>query len=252
MAYASLSGRARTNPSSPDAHGICDRCGGRWNLKDLQWQFDWRGKALSNLRILVCRPCLDLPQQQLMAFAVPADPVPVLNPRTQNFDDAEGDYRVTSPDIVVDFWTSIDGPGGAPQRATQSPGIRVSQAIGATGGTEIPPGLDVNASMALYGKKIYNVLLPVSTITADGSSTLTVTCSSAHGLTTNDQITVRSSALSSTDGFYSVVVVDTLTFTFDVNANITNGTNLLLPSTQLRTTLVGIPRGMVTIPQIGP
>lgn len=251
MSYASKQGRARANSMAPTAAGVCDRCGSVHQLNELQWQSDWRGKALTNLKLLVCRRCLDTPQQQLMAFAVQADPVPVRNARPQNFDDAEGDFRVTSPDVVVNFWTSIQGPGGAPQRATQTGGTRVTQAIGKTGGKEVPPGLDVNASMPLIGAKIYNVLIPVTSLVADGSSVLTATCSSSHGLSTDDQITVVSSALSSVNGFYSIIVTSTLTFTFSVNSSVTIGTALILPTTKIRTTLVGIPRGMTTIPQVG-
>ena len=65
MSYASQAGRARTNPGSPDAHAICDRCGFRYNFKDLAFQFDWRGPTLKNLYILVCDECLDTPQEQL-------------------------------------------------------------------------------------------------------------------------------------------------------------------------------------------
>ena len=38
-----------------------------------------------NKRILVCRRCLDRPQQQLRAIVIPADPVPIKNPRTEPF-----------------------------------------------------------------------------------------------------------------------------------------------------------------------
>ena len=64
MAYASVSGRARTSTSNPEAHAICDRCGFRYNWVDLRWQYDWRGAMLQNLKILVCKSCKDEPQQQ--------------------------------------------------------------------------------------------------------------------------------------------------------------------------------------------
>lgn len=38
-----------------------------------------------NLRILVCPPCIDRPQQQLRAIVIPADPVPIRNPRIEPF-----------------------------------------------------------------------------------------------------------------------------------------------------------------------
>lgn len=251
MSYASQSGRARTSTTSPEAHAICDKCGFRFNHNDLQWQKDWRGSSIKNLNILCCSRCLDKPQEQLRAIAIPADPVPIKNSRTQDFDEAEGDFRVTSPQIAVDFWTSIRGPGGAPQRATQTGSTRVSQTIGKTGGKEVPPGFDIGASMSYFNGKKYNVVIPVSTIVADGSSVLVVTCPSLHGLSTNDQIIISSSAINIVDGFYSIVFIDTLRFSFSVNLNVTIGTAILRPSTIIKTTLVGLPRGNVTIPQVG-
>lgn len=66
----------------PTAWGFCDRCGIRYNLDQLVWQFDFRGNKLANLRILVCtRTCLDVPQDQLRIIRIGPDPVPVRDPR---------------------------------------------------------------------------------------------------------------------------------------------------------------------------
>lgn len=89
MAYASKSGRARTSASSPRSHAICDRCGFRYNHDALQWQFDYRGTTLKNIRLLVCSRCLDIPQEQLRAIIVPADPLPVNQPRIEPFAEDE-------------------------------------------------------------------------------------------------------------------------------------------------------------------
>lgn len=88
-------GRARVSARNPRAFGICDRCGFLYNHINLQWQYDWAGASLINKRILVCDECLDTPQQQLRAIVVPADPVPILNPRTQDYVTAETNYRYT-------------------------------------------------------------------------------------------------------------------------------------------------------------
>lgn len=85
MGYASKAGRARTSASHPRAHAICDRCGFRYNHFQLRWQYDWAGTSLVNKRILVCGRCYDKPQQQLRAIILPADPVPIQNPRTEPF-----------------------------------------------------------------------------------------------------------------------------------------------------------------------
>ena len=96
MGYASQAGRARTSSKNPQAHAICDKCGFRYNHVDLAWQFDWGGASLINKRILVCQPCNDIPQNQLRAIVLPADPVPVMNPRTEPYASDETDYTVTS------------------------------------------------------------------------------------------------------------------------------------------------------------
>jgi hypothetical protein len=78
-------GRARVDPTNSAAFGICDRCGFLWNHKDLRWQHDWRGFQLTNLRILVCEPCLDVPQPQLKPRVLPPDPRPIENPRYEPY-----------------------------------------------------------------------------------------------------------------------------------------------------------------------
>lgn len=86
MAYASRAGRARTNARAPEAHAICDNCGFRYNLVDLQYLFDWRGNVLQNLRFKVCRKCLDTPQQNgNRPIITGPDPVPVYDPRPEAF-----------------------------------------------------------------------------------------------------------------------------------------------------------------------
>lgn len=101
MGYASQAGRARTNPTNPQAHAICDRCGFRYNWVGLKWQYDWRGASLQNLKILVCETCYDAPQEQLRAIVVPADPVPIVNARVQDFVVAETNTRYTSGTSLV-------------------------------------------------------------------------------------------------------------------------------------------------------
>jgi hypothetical protein len=136
MGYASRSGRARTSATNPQAHAICDRCGFRYNHVDLSWQFDWAGASLINKRILVCSTCNDTPQTQLRAIVVPADPVPIMNARTQDFVTAETNYRVTSGQNSVNAKTGIPVPGGN-TRITQNSNKRVTQQTG-----EPPYGLN--------------------------------------------------------------------------------------------------------------
>ena len=145
MAYASQAGRARTSARSPQAHAICDRCGCRYNHVDLRWQFDWAGASLINKRLLVCNPCYDTPQEQLRAIVVPADPMPIMNPRVQNFVTAETSTRYTSGQNTVDPVTGIPVIGGN-VRVTQTDEDRVLQQTGEPpGGLNQEPGTDPNA-----------------------------------------------------------------------------------------------------------
>jgi len=94
MAYR-FHGRAAVDPTRPRAWATCDRCGFLYNHHRLRWQFDFRGRQLANLRLLVCETCYDTPQNQLRPVILPPDPVPIENPRPEPYDADETDYRVT-------------------------------------------------------------------------------------------------------------------------------------------------------------
>lgn len=143
MGYASQSGRARTSPSNPQAHAICDRCGFRYNHSSLSWQFDWRGASLQNIRLLVCNSCMDTPQNQLRAIVVPADPTPIQNPRVQDFVAASSMDRVTSGQDTVNTKTGLPVPGGD-TRITEDDNTRVVQQTGEPpGGLNQQPGTSI-------------------------------------------------------------------------------------------------------------
>jgi len=116
-----------------------------YNHINLRWQFDWRGASLMNLRLLVCTPCYDSPQQQLRAIVVPADPVPIQNARVEYYASSETNTRVTSGQNTTDFWTGIPVPGGD-ERITQISDTRVTQTTGEPpGGINQEPGTNPNA-----------------------------------------------------------------------------------------------------------
>ena len=93
-------GRAQVDPFSPRAFGVCDKCGFLYNLYQLQWQFDFVGPKLQNLRLLVCQPCYDTPQPQKKPIIIPQDPVPVKNARVESYAQAETNIRITEDDDV--------------------------------------------------------------------------------------------------------------------------------------------------------
>lgn len=90
MSYASRSGRARTDPENPEAFGVCDRSGFWVNHADLQFQHEWRGNSLVNIRILVRPESYDAPFEHFRPIIVPPDPEPVWNPRPEFFAASEG------------------------------------------------------------------------------------------------------------------------------------------------------------------
>ena len=145
MAYASQSGRARTSPSSPRAFAVCDRCGMWYNHHRLSWQMDWSGSSLINKRLLVCSDCYDTPQQQGRAIIIPADPVPIVQPRPEDFINAETNFRTISGQDTTDPVTGLPIPGST-IRTTEADGPRVTQQTGEPpGGLNTLPGTDPNA-----------------------------------------------------------------------------------------------------------
>jgi hypothetical protein len=100
---------------------------------------------MQNIRLLVCNTCYDVPQEQLRAIVVPADPTPIVDPRVQDFVTAEQNTRVTSGQNTIDPRTGIPVIKGS-TRVTQADKIRVTQQTGEPpGGFNTQPGTDPNA-----------------------------------------------------------------------------------------------------------
>lgn len=243
MAYASISGRARTSPSNPQAHAICDRCGFRYNRVNLNWQYDWRGASLQNVRILVCNTCMDTPQEQLRAIVVPADPVPIDQPRTQDFVQAETNYQTISAPTVYDPVTGIPIPSTTTLSAENGQNL-LTQPIGE------PAGIDQSAVMPLEGTTAYRVRLYPLSVSSLGTDQISVTFSSPHGLSTNDQIVVEGLSNANATGAYSITVTTATAFTYQTNLAIPAGA-LLTGTTLMVTANIGMPYGFDQLPQTG-
>lgn len=78
-------GRAQISRTNPRALAICDRCQQTVNHDILQWQLQWRGPRMQNIRLLVCPQCYDVPQEQLRTIVLPVDPVTIQNSRPENY-----------------------------------------------------------------------------------------------------------------------------------------------------------------------
>jgi len=150
MGYASKLGRAKISARNPQAAAVCDRCAFVYTHSTLSFQMDWAGASLINKRLLVCRSCYDEPQQQLRAIVVPADPVPIQNPRVEPYTWDQTDTRQVSGANTVNQKTGIPVPRGDTRVTTAASAAttnsRVTQQTGeAPGGKNQLPGTDPNA-----------------------------------------------------------------------------------------------------------
>lgn len=218
----------------------------------MQWQYDWAGASLINKRILVCDTCNDTPQSQLRAIVVPADPTPILNARVQDYQTAETNTRATSGQNTTDPRTGLPIISGD-TRITENDLNRVTQQTGEPPkGTNRQPGLNQNAIMPLEGNNAYYVSLSLLSVISGGTNgVVTVTCSSAHNLSTGDQISVEGLTNDLANGFYTVTVTSPLAFTYQVNPVISAGP-LLGSTTKMVTANAGLPYNSGQIPQTGP
>lgn len=235
-------GHASANPQSPSAWGRCDRCGFIYNHRALQFQFDYRGPRLTNLRFLVCQTCYDKPQAQLKPIMVTQDPLPIINARPEDYNYANTG-AISEPGSITDATTGIPVPTDFEIVTEDGKNITV-QPLGK------PADMDPNAIMPLFGTQAYDVVLPVLSVTANGSNTISVTTSSAHGLVTDSQISASGLTNNDACGFYSVVYVSATVFTYNAPKPISSG-GLLGAYSRIVTALVGIPPQYTQIPQVG-
>jgi hypothetical protein len=203
MGYASRSGRARTSSTNPRAFAICDRCALWYNHDQLKWQYDWRGASLANIRILVCDTCYDAPQSQLRAIVVPADPVPIINPRVEPYAWDEVDrrqlsgYNTTNPQTGIPVIQGDTRVTSLDDEATDN--VRVTQQTGEpTFGLNELPGTDPNAVS-------YRPILGVGNV----SGAIRLTVADTSGFITNQRVIVRDvGGATAANGSWVITVVN--------------------------------------------
>lgn len=98
-------GRAEFNLPPKSAWAVCDRCGFLYSHHKLRWQYQWAGTQLLNLKLLVCPECFDKPQSQLKTVKLPADPMPIKNPRPEPYAQDEAAGSTTNWDLGGDYDT---------------------------------------------------------------------------------------------------------------------------------------------------
>jgi len=242
MAYR-YHGRAKVNSNSPRAFARCDRCGFIYNHADLRFQFDYRGPQLQNLRILVCSPCYDKPQAQLKPIILSQDPMPVINARPEDYYYANTQGLATYATPLTDPQTGIPLPQES-TIVTQDGNVITGLPIGQ------PVGLNPNAVMPLVDKTAFNVVIPLVSLTSNGTTTITATSNGIHNLVTDSQIYVEDLTNNAASGFFSVTVTNPIIFTYQV-VNPVPSASLLTSHTRVATALVGLPTGYTQIPQVG-
>jgi hypothetical protein len=216
MGYASKSGRAKTDARNPRAFGICDRCSLWYNHVDLKWQFDWAGASLVNKRILVCDTCYDTPQEQLRAIIIPADPVPIVNPRVEPYAWDEIDRRQVSGYNATDPATGIPIQQGDTRVTTVDGNLpdktRVTQQTGeAPGGTNQKPGTDPDA--VTYRNII--------TVADNGAGLIRITVTVTSGFITNQRVIIGDVNGVPANGRWVITVVNATQF--DLQASTFSG-----------------------------
>lgn len=207
MGYASRSGRARTSASTPRAFAVCDRCAMWYNHYQLRWQMDWAGASLINKRLLVCDRCYDDPQEQLRAIVVPADPVPIINPRVEPYAWDEIDRRQVSGYNTISPTTGIPVPQGD-TRVTSKDDLptadpRVTQQTGEPpGGKNELPGTDPNA---VTYRTITNAV-------DNGAGLIRLTIATTNGMKTGQRVTVGEvDGVTAANGDWVITVIDKTT-----------------------------------------
>lgn len=66
-----------------------------YNHDQLNWDMEIAGVKIINRGYLVCDRCVDEFQENNRAISLPADPLPVLNPKPENYTQDENNYRAT-------------------------------------------------------------------------------------------------------------------------------------------------------------
>jgi hypothetical protein len=179
----------------------------------------------------------------LRAIILPADPVPVVNPRVENFVDAETDYLTTVEPSIIDATTGIPIPQNNTLTTVNGTNI-VTQPVGAN------LGLELGSMMPNQGSIKFDVIIPAISISSTGTNVITVTCSKAHNLSNNSQISIFGTSIPQIQGFFSVSVVSATTFTYSIVPFVSSG-SFLTPTTRIATANVGLPYDLVQIPVVG-
>jgi len=152
----------------------------------------------------VCEPCYDEPQNQLRAIVLPADPMPIVNPRVEPYAWDEIDRRQVSGYNAVSPTTGIPIPQGDTRVTTANNAAtndtRVTQQTGeAPGGTNQLPGTDPNA---VTYRNVINV-------TNNGIGAIRLTINTTNGMKTGQRVNVQEvDGVANANGVWYITVIN--------------------------------------------
>lgn len=202
MAYRWRGQYFQVDAENPRAEGICDRCGFRFNLDNLQWQYAYMGSVQpQNTRLLVCgRPgCLDPLNPQDSPYILPPDPLPVFNARPEPYLLDEASWLLTQDGEIITtqdgeyFGTAIPNPSDTANTT------RLTSSILAPGESVATAYLDLfNGDPTAGGVSVLAAITGSSTRTNIAASLTTVS-----GVAVNpDFIVITSASASQTNISY--------------------------------------------------
>ena len=177
--------------------------------------------------------------------------MPIINARVEQFVSDEVDY-FTITGGTIDPTTGIPVPNTTTIITEGGQNI-IPQPIGRDGvrpGDHDSRGLSQAAQMSPVIDVDWAVVLPILSVTANGTTIISVTCSEPHGLATNAQIAVDGLNSSVACGFFTVVVTTATAFTYAVTPTVAAG-SLLMTSSRIVTTNAGLPYDNVQVPLRG-
>lgn len=203
MAYRWRGKNFEVDPDNPRAEGICDRCGMRWNLDRLQWQYSYQGAfSPMNTRYLVCPNHVDPLNPQDQAYILPPDPLPVFNARPEPYTLDETSWLTTEDDSILatedgdQFITAIPNPSSTANTSVLASTILYS------GGSVATAYLDLfDGDPAGTGRSVLSAITGSSTRT-DISSQLTTVLGIAQN---TSPIVIATASASQTNISYAAI-----------------------------------------------
>ena len=100
----------RIDPNNSDAKAVCDMTGFTFNHSDLVKQMQWQGNSLQWTGLLVGRPFVDFPNEQLRTPVMFPDPVPIELPRPyQSYDVVWSNQMTPWSELTILNWVSWSG-----------------------------------------------------------------------------------------------------------------------------------------------